>query len=299
MLTVRLLAAVVFLAGCGRAPAPGEEVPGARVFTDGLGREVRIAPPARKIVSLAPSNTEILCALGALAQVAGRDDFSDYPPEVKALPSVGLSGGRIHREAVVALAPDLVLAAEISPPEHVSSLEALGLRVFLVKNPRSFGDLFANLALLGELAGREREAEELVKSLATRVAAVESRVAGIPERPLVFYELDATDPTLPWTAAKGTFIDMLIRMAGGENFGARFPGEFPRVSAESLIKADPDVILIATPGASAESVRQRSGWAGLKAVKTGRLHVFDDNLASRPGPRLVDGLEALVRIVHP
>jgi iron complex transport system substrate-binding protein len=298
MLPLLLPALVVFPASCGRAPATGA-APGAKVFTDGLGREVKIAPPARRIVSIAPSNTEILGALGAGEQIVGRDDFSDHPPAVRALPSVGLSGGRIHREAVLSLRPDLVLAAEISPPEHVASLEALGLTVFLVKNPRSFGDLFANLAVLGEIVGREREAAELAGSLERRVREVERRVAGVSGRPLVFYELDATDPTIPWTAGAGTFIDMLIRMAGGENFGARFPGEFPRASVENLIKADPDVILIATPGATVELVRQRAGWAGLKAVKEGRVHVFDDNLASRPGPRLADGLEALARVIHP
>jgi iron complex transport system substrate-binding protein len=262
---------------------------------------VAVPVPARRIVSLAPSNTEILFAIGAGDAVAGRDDFSDHPPEAAKIPAVGLATGRLQKEMIIALEPDLILAAEINSTEHVKALEALGLTVLLVRNPTSFEDLHANIRLLGEIAGRPAEAAALVESLELRLARVREKLAGAARRPTVFYELDSTDPTKPWTAGAGTFMDTLIRLAGGENLGARFGGDFPRVSIETIIRADPEVIILgdAAFGVTVESARRRAGWQGLSAVQSGRVHVFDDDLGSRPGPRLVDGLEALARLLHP
>jgi iron complex transport system substrate-binding protein len=262
---------------------------------------VEVPVPARRIVSLAPSNTEILFAIGAGAAVAGRDDFSDHPPEAIAVPAVGLATGRLHKETIVSLDPDLVLAAEINSAEQVKALEGLGLTVLLIKNPASFEGLHANIRLLGEIAGRTAEAAALVESLEARIARVRERVAGAARRPTVFYEIDSTDPTKPWTAGAGTFMDTLIRLAGGENLGARFEGDFPRVSIETIIRTDPDVIILgdAAFGVTVESARRRAGWEELSAVRTGRIHLFDDDLGSRPGPRLVDGLETLARLLHP
>ena len=160
-------------------------------LTDGLGREVKLTGPAQKIVSLAPSNTEILFAIGAGSQVVGRDEFTDYPEEAKSLPSVGGSMGQYSTESIVALKPDLVLAAEINTPELVKQLEDLGLTVYYLKNPTTLEEMYTNLGIVGQLTGHD--VTSLVDSLKARVKAVDDKLAPISARPTVFYEIDATD----------------------------------------------------------------------------------------------------------
>lgn len=277
------------------APAPIE-------LTDGLGRKVTLAAPARRVISLAPSNTELLFAAAAGEQVVGRDDFSDYPAEAAALPSIGGSFGEYNLEAIVDLQPDLVFASELNTPEQVAALEELGLTVYYLKNPTDLEGMFRNLEITAVLTGKEEGAAELVESLKERVAAVESALAGVEERPLVFYEIDATDPSAPYTSGKGTFIDTLLTMAKAENLGAQLEGSYAQISLEELVVQDPEYILLGDSvwgGVTAESVAQRAGWEGLTALKEGRVLPFDDNLVSRPGPRLVDGLETLAQLLHP
>jgi iron complex transport system substrate-binding protein len=270
-------------------------------FTDSLGREVKLEAPAERVVSLAPSNTEILFALGAGPQVVGRDELSDYPEEAKSLSSVGGSMGDFNTEAIVALEPDLVIAAGLNPPELVSSLEALGLTVYYLENPKTLEELYVNLETVARLTGHEKEAADLVASLRSRVAAVDQKIAGVTEKPLVFYELDATDPTKPWTSGPGTFIDQLIARAGGVNVGAELESEWAQISSEQLVASNPDIIVLgdAAYGTSPESVKARPGWDVLTAVKNDQIFTFDDNLVSRPGPRLVDALEQLAKLLHP
>jgi iron complex transport system substrate-binding protein len=257
--------------------------------------------PAQRIVSMAPSNTEILFAIGAGGQVIGRDELSDFPTEATDLPSVGGGFGDFNNEAIVQLQPDLVLAAEINTPEQVKTLEDLGLNVFLMANPTTLAELYDNLLLVGEMTGQGMKATELVETLQAREAAVVEKLAAVSERPSVFYELDNTDPSAPWTAGPGTFIDTLISMAGGENVASDLDGQYIQLSVESLLIEDPQVILLgdAAYGVTPESVGQRSGWEAISAVKDERVYPIDDNLVSRPGPRLVDGLEALAQVLHP
>jgi iron complex transport system substrate-binding protein len=269
-------------------------------FTDGLGRAVTLPGPAQKVVSMAPSNTEILFAIGAGSQVVGRDEFSDYPAEAKSLPSIGGSMGQYSYEQVAALKPDLVLASEINTPEQVKALEDLGLTVYYLSNPKSLEDLYTNLVTVARLTGHESEAAVLVDSLKARVKAVDDKLAGVTDRPVVFYEIDASDPNKPYTTGPGTFIDLLIARAGGQNL----PGltdAYAQVSLEQIVLANPAVILLgdALYGTTPEAVAGRPGWSEIAAVKENRVLPFDDNLVSRPGPRLVDGLEALAQAIHP
>jgi iron complex transport system substrate-binding protein len=287
------------LAAC--APAiPATKAVGL-TLTDGLGRTVTLASPAQRVVSLAPSNTEILFAIGAGDQVVGRDEFSDYPAEAKAIQSVGGSMGGYSLEAIAALKPDLVLASEINSPELVASLEKLGLTVYYLSNPKSFEELYTNLETVATLTGRD--STKLTDSLRARVAAVDEKIAPLSYRPVVFYEIDATDPSKPYTAGVGNFIHLLINRAGGANFTelAGITDPYPQVSLEQLVVAPPDVIILGDSmwGTTPEVVAGRPGWDSLLAVIEGRVFPFDDNLVSRPGPRLVDGLEALAKLLHP
>ncbi len=151
------------------------------------------------------------------------------------------------------------------------------------------------------MIGKTTEAEALTASLEDRVAEIESVMADVEETPLVFYEIDATDPAKPWTAGKGTFISQLIRMAGGINLGDQLDGGWIQVGLEALLDADPEVILLGDSmyGATAEAASQRPGWDEISAVKNGLLYEFDDNLVTRPGPRLVEGYSLIARLLHP
>jgi len=277
--------------------APAEGI----TLTDGLGREVTLSGPAERVVSLAPSNTEILFALGADAQVVGRDELSDYPEEAKALPSVGGSMGDFNVEAIVALNPDLVLAAELNAPELVKSLEDLGLTVYSLSNPETIEEMYVNLETVARLTGHEQEASTLVESLKARVSVVDEKIAVLGARPTVFYELDGTDPLKPWTSGPNTFVDQLITRAGGINVGSSLQGDWAQISSEELVAADPQFILLgdALYGVTVESVKARPGWDSIAAVKNNAIYPFNPDIATRPGPRLVDALEEMARLLRP
>lgn len=269
-------------------------------FTDGLGREVKLNGPAQRVVSMAPSNTEILFAIGAGNQVVGRDTLSDFPEEAKKLPDIGSTFDALNTEQIVSLEPDLVLAAEINTPEQVKQLQDLGLTVYYLKNPLTLEEMYGNLEIVAQLTGHEKEAATLIDSLKKRVAVVDEKIAPISSRPNVFYELDATDPAKPYTAGRGTFITQLIERAGGHNIAADLDG-YPQISLEQVVAADPAFIVLgdARYGVSAETIAQRPGWENLSAVKNGKVLPFNDDLVSRPGPRLVDALEALAKLLRP
>jgi iron complex transport system substrate-binding protein len=268
---------------------------------DGAGQTIRLPGPAQRIISLAPSNTEIVFAVGAGAQMVGRDEFSDYPEAAKALPSIATGMGKLNTEAVVALQPDLVLAAEITPPDQVETLRGLGMTVFVVINPKDFEGLYSNVVAVGTLTGHAPEAQGLADELRDRVTAVGQTLTAATTTPRVFYELDGTDPTKPWTSGPGTFLDLLIRAAGGTNVGAVLASQFAQISSEELVRQDPQVMLLGDTayGTTVEGVSARAGWESMAAIKLKAVYPFDDNLVSRPGPRMVDGLEQMARLIHP
>jgi iron complex transport system substrate-binding protein len=253
------------------------------------------------IVTLGPSILESLFAIGAGGQIVGRDEFSTYPGEALSIPNVGSLFGGLPAEAILALEPDLVIAPEIISQEQVQALEDLGLKVFWQANPQDFPGLYANLMELAQLTGREAEAEALVNSLDERVKAVETKIATVDQKPTVFYELDATDPENPYTIGAGTFIDTIISMAGGINIGAVLEGDFAQISSEEILRQNPAVVLLADApyGITPESVAARAGWETVAAIQNDQVYPFDPFLVSVPGPRLVDGLEAMSALLHP
>ena len=271
----------------------------AMTLIDGLGRSIVMNEAAKRVVSLAPSNTEILYAVGAAEQVIGRDEFSDYPEEAKALPSVGGSMGEYSVETIVSLKPDLVLAAEINSPELVKQLEDLGLTVYYLKNPTSFEELYVNLEIVAQLTGEDPT--KLTDSLKARVDAVDEKIMPLSARPEVFYEIDATDAAKPYTYGPGTFGNLLIARAGGTNIGNELTDPYPQISLEQIVVSNPSFILLGDSmwGVTAEAVASRPGWETIEAVKSDQIFPIDDNLISRPGPRLVDGLEQLAKLLHP
>jgi len=250
-------------------------------------------------MALAPSNTEILFALGAEDRIVAVDQWSDHPPAAKAKPRISPFSPSL--EQIVKLQPDLILAAHGSA-EPLLPLDRQGMKV-LVLAPRTLDDVYRNILLIGRIVDAEARAERLVHAMRQRVAAVLAKVRDAP-RPKVFVELDGTDPTRPFTAGPGSFIDLLIHLAGGANVAGRSRIAWPQVSLEELMKSDPDMIILAdelvtmnpqTP----QRVARRSGWRRLRAVREGAIYPINAELISRPGPRIVEGLELLARLLHP
>ncbi len=292
-----LVASGLILAACATpAPTPA----GPLQITDGLGREITLGGPAQRIVSLAPSNTEILFAVGAGSQVIGRDEISDFPVQAADVSSIGSTFGELNTEAILALEPDLVLAATITAPEQLQTLETLGLTTFVLSNPTDFEGLYENLATVGQLTGHSEQAADLAEELRARVEAVIMATAGAAPA-TVFYEVDGSDTSAPWTTGVGTFQDLLIDLAGGTNVAGGIEG-WGQIDLEALVTSDPEVILFGEGPfivTTIETLAARPGWGGISAVLMGRVVPIDTNWVDRPGPRLVDALEAMAAALHP
>jgi len=266
---------------------------------DDVGRSVVMNGPPDRIVALAPSNTEILFALGAEDRIVAVDQWSDHPPAAKTKPRISPFSPSL--EQIVKLRPDLILAVPGSA-EPVLPLDRQGVKV-LVLAPRTLEDVYRNILLIGRIVEAEGRAKRLVDAMRQRVAAVLAKVQGAP-RPKVFVELDASDPIRPFTAGPGSFVDLLVQLAGGVNVAASSRTAWPQFSLEELLRADPDMIILAdelvtmnpqTP----QTVARRPGWRLLRAVGRGAMYSINAELISRPGPRIVEGLELMARRLHP
>lgn len=279
--------------GCQAQFQPG-------TYTDDMGREVTINEIPQRIVSHVPSITEMLFALGLGERVVGVSDYCDYPEEAKSKTSVG-NYFNPSIENIVALEPDLVLTDGHS--EDIKQLDELEPPInYMVIDPRDIDGILEDLELLGKVTGTEDEAEELIEDMQDSIAHVLALVEGAP-RPRVLFVIDATDLTFPWTAGHGSFIDAFITMAGGENIAARTQGAWVQLSIEEIVNADPEIIILpakhGTAFTSPETLMEHPVWQGTTAVKEGRIFIIDDDLVSRSGPRIVQGLEELARIIHP
>ena len=269
-------------------------------LTDDAGREVTLEAEPQRIVSLAPSNTEIVCALDACDRLVGVTDFDDYPADVVEIDKV-VTMAQVDVEAVVATEPDLVLAAgnELTPTAIIDQIADFGVPV-LVLYPESLDEVSANIELVGMAVGRDGEAAALVGEIASRVEAVEQAVADL-ERPRTFYEVSVFEGTI-YTAGERSFLASLIETAGGEPVTG--DALSTSIELEELVAVDPELILLGDatydPTITPETVAQRQGWETMTAVDDGRVVVVsEDVVITRPGPRIVDGLEALARAIHP
>jgi len=266
--------------------------------TDDMGRAVTIDKIPQRIVSHVPSITETLFALGLGERVVGVSDYCDYPEEAKLKPSVG-DYFNPSIENIVALDPDLVLTD--GHGENVKQLDSLGI-TYMGIDPKDFDGIFKDIELLGKVTGVEGEASKLIKDMQEDVSRVLNRVKDVP-KVRVFYVIDATDLTLPWTAGPGSFIDSLITMAGGENIAAEATGAWVQFSIEEVVSSDPEIIILpakhGTAFTSPEVLKEHPAWRETTAVKQNRIYLIDGDLVDRTAPRIVQGLEEIAKIVHP
>lgn len=270
------------------------------VATDALGRQITLEAYPERIVSLAPSNTEILFALGAGGRIVGVTNYCDYPTEVERLPRVG-GFSDPSLELIVSMQPDLVVAARMNPLTALESLRRFGIPVFALAPSTLEGTLHA-IRQTGYLIGKGEEASRVTQQLEARIEAVRNVVSSISprDRPRVVWgRLEAPF----YSAGPGSFIHDLIRTAGGKNI-IESEVAWPQIGLETVVYRNPDIIIVnlESPRHLQEEIarlRKTSGWMAIDAVKTGRIHHVSLEVLGRPGPRLVDGLELLARHFHP
>lgn len=270
---------------------------GAEVFVDQVGRRVDIPAPPQRIVSLMPSITEIVFALGAGHRVKGVTLYSNEPPAAAELPKVG---SYVHPdvEKIVSLKPDLCLAVRDGNPRHiVDKITGLGIPVYTI-DPRNLAEIMESVMLLAEVLDSEEQARAIVEQIQVKINSAAGRVAQAATRPRVFFQIDAS-PLV--SAGSNTFIDQLITQAGGVNLAAG-PTAYPRYSWEDILLMQPEVVIIASMsgGYSEEELKAAwRRWPEVPAVRNNRLYVVKADLFDRPTPRLADGLEQLVNILYP
>lgn len=269
----------------------------AATFMDQSGRSVDVPDNPRRIVALAPSVAEIIYALGEEDRLVAATRYSNHPEAASALPRIG-TYARPDVERVASFRPDLCIAIQDGNPRHViDKIEALGIPVFSV-NPRSLSGIMDAIAGMGEILNARENAYAIIAGMKQRINNVRALVARARSRPRVFFQIDAS-PIV--SAGTETFIHELIVTAGGENVAAG-PVPYPRYSWEEILAFRPDIAVITSMagGLSTEDlISAWLRWPRIPAVRNGRLHVVDADLFDRPTPRLLDGLEALVRILHP
>lgn len=310
-LIIQTILLVLFLIACAPTtppdptptltpPAVADSTSFPLTVTDDLDREVTLPAVPERIVSLLPSNTEILFAVGAGEQVVGVTSYCNFPLEATTREEIGgITNKSISIEAIIALEPNLVLAAG-SQDEVIPVLEETGLKVIAL-NPTTLNDIYANVELVGRLTGHADQAAALADDMRRRAEAVKNKVATVPaaERPVVFYEV-WDEPLM--TAGPNTFIGQLIELAGGKNIFADISEDWPQVSPEVIVDRNPEVILGPEAHGSAlvaEQIATRPGWANIAAVQNNRIYLLDGDMVSRPGPRLIDVLEKIARDLYP
>jgi len=289
--------AAMILTGCrGQPPQPPKVKPpaGTITVTDQQGHTLTLAHLPERIISIAPSNTELLFALGLGHHLIAVTSDCNYPPEAAAKEKIGDFKPSIER--IAALAPDLVVAVRDLQPDTIRKLSEATMPV-LVLDPYTWDRLYQATEILGQATGAAAAARKLVAEMKAQREQVLAKTKGLrdDQRPKVFVEI-SNQPLM--AAGPGTFVDELIKDAGGRNVAAGAKVEWAQFSPEAVVQADPDFILTTIEG-DAQNVKKRAGWQSVSAVRKGQVYELDPDLLLRPGPRLLQGLQRTFALLHP
>lgn len=310
LLAVLLAAAAALFAACNGEEEAGPTTPAALVETPTAtptpspfpltvessdGEALTLEAPPQRIVSLAAHATEILCAIGAGDQLVAVDRFANCPLGSDEKPQV--DAYQPNLEAIAGFEPDLVYVFS-NIDNIVQALRDVGIPVLYLELPSSLEGVLDHILLFGRVTGREAEAQELVQSMRERMDAIQAGLAEVEQGPRIFHELD---PTYFYTVSPESFVGDFYNFLKAENIAAGAAEAYPQLSAEVIIQRDPEVIILAdeAAGATPQSVKERPGWDQISAVKNDRICTVDADLVSRPGPRIVEGLEALAQCLYP
>lgn len=292
-----MLSALVVLSACAprTAPTPTQNTGATREVVDEAGRRITIPVKIDRIVSLAPNLTEIIYAIGAGDSLVGNTEYCDYPEAARKVAKIG---DTMHPsvERIIALRPQIVLISTASQLEaFTKQLDQQRIAVY-VTNPGSLDEIFDSITNLGDIFGHSEEASALAGELRKRSEAIASFVSkATPVR--VFYQVSG-EPL--YTIGAEAYLTDLVRRAGGISVTAEVPGAFPRYSDEAALAARPEAIILPTGGAMGTANSTVAGpLRDSPAVRNNRVFRINDDFLSRPGPRLIDGLEALAQALHP
>lgn len=270
-------------------------------ITDDAGVTTIFAAAPQRIVTLNPGLTEITFALGAGNRLVAVDSFSDYPSEASNVQPRLTTYPTLSVETIVGLKPDVVLSLA-ERDDVLAQIRRQGIAVVKLF-PRDYDATVQTILTLGRLYGASDAAQAIASDMLSRRDAVTAAVADAP-KPRVVEELDASAPDKPFVAGPNGFYGQLIDLAGGDNVFGDLPGDFAQVGAESIVERDPEIIILTDADLpfnpqTPEMVAARPGWEGITAVQNGAIYAVPGALYSTPGPRLIDGLEALAKLLHP
>jgi iron complex transport system substrate-binding protein len=261
---------------------------------DSKGKEVVIEKEPKRIISVAPSITEIIYALGKGEELVGRTDYDDYPEQVKGVVSVGsLTDPNV--EKIIELKPDVVIASTHFKEDVAKKLEGLGIKIVVLYNANDFNGAYDSINTLGQIVNAQDSAKKLVDSMKKKIEEVKGKVKG-KETPKTYYVV-GFGKNGDYTATGGTFIAQMIEMSGGNNIAKDASGW--KYSLEKIIENDPEYIVISKNFGMKDQFIATAGYKELSAVKNNKVIEIDDNLLNRQGPRLAEGVEALAKILHP
>ncbi|MCA9471670.1 MAG: cobalamin-binding protein [Nitrospirales bacterium] len=267
-----------------------------RTFIDDMGRKLFLAKHPKRIISLAPSITEMLYAIGSGGEIVGVTEFCNFPEEVKTKPKVGYAQPNI--ESIVSLQPDLILAPKsFVRVDLLKKLEQLKIPTFILE-AHTVEEIMAHIKLLGRMVGRSDAANEQTTALRKQISELSDRLKG-RTRPRILYVLNS-DPLI--TVGPGSFIHHLIELAGGQNVAERTATPYPRLAMEEVLRQNPEVLLFPVgrfEGIPPAEQDQWKRWTTLTAVKEGKLFQVESDLLNRPGPRIIQALRQLVSLLHP
>jgi iron complex transport system substrate-binding protein len=274
-------------------PVQGQE----GLFTDEIGRKVRIPNSPKRIVSLAPSITEILFTLGLREEIVGVTDFCDYPEAALTRPRIG---GFVNPsiERIVSLKPDLILGIrDGNRMDTIHRLSDLGFSVYVV-DPTGFDGVVKTIENIGEVVRRREKSTEIIRTMIKKKEVVVKLTQSLP-KPKVFFQVGSS-PIV--TVGRGTLGDELIRLAGGRNISENESGSYPVYGVETILSKAPEVIILSSMDTKRDYfnlMKMWRSWRELPAVKMNAIYVIDSNLVDRPTPRVVEGLEAMAKMIHP
>ncbi|MFJ7512415.1 ABC transporter substrate-binding protein [Peribacillus simplex] len=303
---ISMLMLTLFLSGCGvnddqAAPdnkdtKKAEEIKDYTV-TDDTGKKIKFEKIPEKVVSLQPSNTEILFALEQGDKVVGVTDFDNYPEEAKNIEHVSDSVN-INAEKIIALKPDAIIAYTIGDEATLKPLEDAGIPVFIIKSAANFDDVYGDIGQIAKVMGVAEKGDELVKDIKSQIASVEEKVETLNEKEQTYFEISPA-PEI-YTAGAETFQHEILDTAGIKNIFDDQKG-WVKVSDEEIVKRNPKSIITTatyTDDAVGE-IKSRKGWEDIDAVKNDDVHLLDENVMSRPGPRIGEAVELAAKTVYP
>ncbi|AZV45501.1 iron ABC transporter substrate-binding protein [Peribacillus asahii] len=312
-LSAVLVLSVGLMAGCGdsskeenASTSKGNEPTATQAFPvtikDAAGEEVTIEKEPKKIVSLIPSNTEIVFELGAGDNVVGVSDNDNYPKEVEKIEKIG--GMEMNTEKVIAMEPDLVLAHASNAhngSEGIKQLKEVGIPVLVVNDSQNFEQVYESIEMIGQATGENEAAEELVQDMQEDLKEIEEKAKAVTEQDRKKVLIEVSPAPEIYSPGKNTFMNEMLQIIGADNVAGDLEG-WAKIDEESMIAANPDVI-VTTYGYYTEDpvaqVKSRNGWEDVTAIKQEQIYDVHSDLVTRSGPRLVEGVEELAEAIYP